>query len=88
MIPAYVFLVDGFLINQYDAASAIGLAHSIFGIVAEALGIWLVAEWAFIKLSSKYCAGRRHIMKVTIILWSVALGLGFLYWVLHFFYGL
>jgi len=63
--------------------SLIAVAHGIFGALAEVLGILLVVSWG-LRRSTERCVGKRKAMRVTLVLWVVALLLGiFLYAVLY-----
>jgi uncharacterized membrane protein YozB (DUF420 family) len=54
---------------------ALSVIHGILGIVALALGIWIVAAWR-LRTSLQHCAPKRKIMRVTIIAWLTAIALG------------
>jgi len=53
------------------------LTHGILGGVAEILGVFLVAAWGLQK-NVQSCIKRKMIMRITIILWLIALVLGIL----------
>lgn len=53
--------------------------HGILGAVAEILGIVLVISWG-LRSSTKNCARKKRLMRVTFILWLLALLLGILYY--------
>jgi hypothetical protein len=54
--------------EEFDVVALAGIVHSIFGIVAVVLGIWLVGMWAYVQSSeTRYCAGK------ILVLWLLAL---------------
>lgn len=55
----------------------VSLTHGILGGTAEILGVFLVAAWGLQK-TVQSCVRRKMIMRVTIVLWLLALVLGFL----------
>ena len=57
--------------------NSISLIHGILGGIAEVLGIFLVVVWG-LQRNIKACVRRRMLMRVTIVLWLVALILGIL----------
>jgi hypothetical protein len=74
--------------EEFDVVALAGIVHSIFGIVAVVLGIWLVGMWAYVQSSeTRYCAERKKLMWKILVLWLIALGLGALYYVLHISLG-
>jgi hypothetical protein len=74
--------------EEFDVVALAGIVHSIFGIVAVVLGIWLVGMWAYVQSSeTRYCAERKELMWKILVLWLIALGLGALYYVLHISLG-
>lgn len=62
--------------NPLGKFSLAVLGHAIIGGLAEILGIWLVASWHF-QSSTKKCSTRKKIMLLTLVLWLVAILLGF-----------
>ena len=63
--------------------SLTAVAHGILGALAEVLGILLVVSWGLRK-DTQRCVGKRKVMRVTLVLWVVALLLGiFLYAALY-----
>jgi len=78
MIPSFVIgFIPYFLTNISDAVSIIAIVHGAMGILAEVLGIFIVTSWRLQK-SLQYCAPRKKLMRVTLILWLTALFLGVL----------
>jgi hypothetical protein len=74
--------------EEFDVVALAGIVHSIFGIVAVVLGIWLVGMWAYVQSSkTRYCEERKKLMRKILVLWLIALGLGALYYVLHISLG-
>lgn len=53
------------------------ILHGILGAVAEILGIYIVVVWGLRK-STQQCIRKRTAMRITLILWLVALFSGFL----------
>ncbi|UCH38086.1 MAG: hypothetical protein JSV76_02685, partial [Candidatus Bathyarchaeota archaeon] len=56
------------------------LIHSIAGIFAEVLGVFLVAEWRFRPPPYVVCARRKRVMKPLIALWVFALLSGVIFY--------
>jgi uncharacterized membrane protein YozB (DUF420 family) len=78
MIPSFVIgFIPYFSTNISDAVSIIAIVHGAAGILAEVLGVWIVTFWRLRK-SLQYCAPRKKLMRVTLILWLTALFLGVL----------
>jgi len=78
MIPSFVSgFIPYFSTNISDAVSIIAIVHGAAGILAEVLGVWLVTFWRLRK-SLQYCAPKKKLMRVTLILWLTALFLGVL----------
>jgi hypothetical protein len=69
--PSLVNVVGESLIG-FDLVALMGIVHSIFGVAAVILGIWLVGwlveVWAYVQSSeTRYCAGK------ILVLWLLAL---------------
>jgi hypothetical protein len=65
--PSLVNVVGESLIG-FDLVALMGIVHSIFGVAAVILGIWLVEVWAYVQSSeTRYCAGK------ILVLWLLAL---------------
>jgi uncharacterized membrane protein YozB (DUF420 family) len=79
MGPSFVNLFRDEIPNL-EPVALLGLIHGIVGAIAELLGIWLVATWAYVRSDTKYCAGKRELMRLIFAFWVVALALGFLYY--------
>lgn len=78
MIPSFVSgFIPYFSTNISDAVSIIAIVHGVAGILAEVLGVWIVTSWRLRK-SLQYCAPKKKLMRVTLILWLTALFLGVL----------
>ena len=86
MGPSLIYLLRE-EIPVLDSVAFVGLFHGIVGAVAEFLGIWLVGTWAYVQSETKYCVKRKKLMRTILAFWIVALGLGFLYYVLHIMWG-
>jgi len=83
MGPTLVFVVLGLEVNFFDPGSFIAIAHAIIGTLAEAFGIWIVFKWSFADTETKECWRHKHLMKWTMILWLIAIAIGFLYYWWH-----
>jgi hypothetical protein len=86
MGPSLIYLLRE-EIPVLDSIAFVGLFHGIVGAVAEFLGIWLVGTWAYVQSETKYCIKRKKLMRTILVFWVVALGFGFLYYVLHIVWG-
>lgn len=86
MGPSLIYLLRE-EIPVFDSVAFVGLFHGIVGAVAEFLGIWLVGTWAYLQSETKYCVKRKKLMRTILAFWVVALGLGFLYYILHIVWG-
>jgi hypothetical protein len=70
-----------------NMVTLLGMAHGVLGASAEFLGVWLVGMWAYVWSETKYCQIRRKWMWRITIFWLFALGLGYVYYVLHIVWG-
>jgi hypothetical protein len=86
MGPALVSIVRGGL-SGLDAVTLLGMIHGVVGAPAVFLGVWLVGMWAYVWSDTKYCAVRKKWMWRIMMLWIAALGLGYVYYVLHIVLG-
>jgi uncharacterized membrane protein YozB (DUF420 family) len=78
MIPSFVSgFIPYFSTNISDTVSIIAIVHGAAGILAEVLGVWIVTSLRLRK-SLQYCAPRKKLMRITLILWLIALFLGVL----------
>jgi len=67
----------------FEMPVIISLIHVASGLVAVALGIWLVASWHF-KTDLKTCFSKKKIMGPTFVLWIVSSLLGiFMYFIFY-----
>ncbi|MCX8153517.1 MAG: hypothetical protein N3E52_03680 [Candidatus Bathyarchaeota archaeon] len=75
MVPSFtaLFISPTNLIDIFVVAI---LAHAFTGAVADALGIWLVASWRP-REDMQACFAKKRVMRVTTVLWLIALLLGF-----------
>jgi hypothetical protein len=80
MIPSFAAIGSA---NLAATISTIASVHGITGIIAEVFGVWIVASWR-LRASLQYCAPKKNLMRLTLILWLVALFLGILLY-LHFY---
>lgn len=59
------------------------LVHSSIGLIALILGVWLVASW-HLRSSFADCFRNKRLMRLTTVLWLIALMIGFLlYYILY-----
>jgi hypothetical protein len=80
MIPSFRVIASG----EFPAlVSAVTYVHGIAGVLAELLGVWIVVTWR-LRTSLQYCAPKKKLMLLTLILWLTALVLGILLY-LHFY---
>jgi hypothetical protein len=86
MGPSLIYLLR-VEIPVLDPVALVGLFHGIIGAVAEFLGIWLVGTWAYVQEETKYCVQRKKLMRIILAFWVLALGAGFLYYLLHIVWG-
>jgi len=80
MIPSFGAITSG---NFSAVVSAITYVHGITGILAEVFGAWIVASWR-LRTSLQYCAPKKKLMRITLILWLTTLLVGILLY-LHFY---
>jgi len=50
--------------------------HAVLGTLVEILGIYLVLRWVLHRIDTKFCFGRKLLMKITFVLWLAELLLG------------
>lgn len=86
MIPSFVLaVVPDFIIPQpLLLVSLVGLIHGVAGLVAIALGLYLVVAWRF-RVDVSGCFGRKKIMPIALSVWVLALILGIVLYAI--FYG-
>gem|GEM_PF-1054052 len=61
----------------------LALVHTVAGVVAFLLGIVLVVNWR-LRADLKPCFAKKQLMRVTIVIWMIALMLGVvLYWLFY-----
>ena len=82
MGPALVRIVEEGA-SKLDAVALLGITHGVVGAAAGFLGIWLVGMWVYVGTETKYCIMKKKWMWKIVILWTVSLGLGYAYYVLH-----
>jgi hypothetical protein len=68
-----VFIVS----NALDRLSVVTVVHVVFGTTAETLAVAIVAFW-HLRRSTQGCVRKRKLMKVTLVLWVLALLWGIL----------
>jgi hypothetical protein len=80
MIPSFRLIASG----EYPAlVSTITYVHGIAGVIAEVFGVWIIVTWR-LRTSIQYCAPKKKLMLLTLILWLTAVLLGILLY-LHFY---
>jgi membrane-associated HD superfamily phosphohydrolase len=86
MIPAFVLVIapEYIIPAPLGLVSAVGLMHGVTGILAIALGIWLVGAWHFSE-DVKGCYSRKKFMLGTFIIWVIGLIFGIVLYA--YFYG-
>ena len=80
MFPSFRAIMTG---DVPILISTITSIHGVLGIVAEVLGIWIVASWR-LRTSLQYCMPKKKWMLLTIISWLTAIILGVIIY-LHFY---
>ena len=70
--------------QPFHEYSLIALAHAATGLIALIMGTVIVASWK-LQSSPKGCVRRKMAMRVTIVLWTIALVLGI--WFYTILYG-
>jgi uncharacterized membrane protein YozB (DUF420 family) len=87
MLPSFVLGVIPLIFDGASFALAmVASFHGIMGIIAAVLGVWIVTSWR-LRASLQYCGGsapKKKLMRLTLILWVIALLLGILLY-LHFY---
>jgi uncharacterized membrane protein YozB (DUF420 family) len=81
MGPSLAGFSDFLQIEPLAYVSVITLLHAGFGSAAMILAIWIVASWR-LRSSTEGCMQRKNTMRITIVLWTIALLLGI--WVYTF----
>jgi uncharacterized membrane protein YozB (DUF420 family) len=81
MGPAFLSLGQNGLFNHPGRLYYVTLVHAGLGGTALVLGVFLVASW-HLKASIQECMRRKKIMRLTFILWILALILGILLYML------
>jgi len=81
MGPAFLSLGQNGLFDHPGRLYFVTLVHAGLGGTALALGVFLVASWR-LQASAQNCMRRRKIMRLTFVLWVLALILGILLYVL------
>lgn len=82
MGPAFL-RVAGEGVGSLNGVALFGMIHGILGAVAWSLGIWLTVFWAHLGSETGFCATKKKWMMRILALWIIALGLGYIYYVLH-----
>ena len=81
-----IFGLRQFIIEKPTNILAIStIVHAGFGTIAEVFGISIVFPW-LIKPLTKNCVKKKGIMRLTVIVWLIALFSGFLEYVILYIY--
>ena len=80
MIPSYINFLPLIAEGALGAVFIIALVHGIIGILTTVLAVWIVASWR-LRQSLKYCAPKKNAMRVTLMLWVLAVILAVLLYV-------
>jgi uncharacterized membrane protein YozB (DUF420 family) len=82
MGPAFYNVVkEG--VGSLDGVALFGMAHGILGTVALSLGLWLTVVWVYLESKVGFCAMNKKWMMRILALWIIALGFGYVYYVIH-----
>lgn len=77
MLPSFVLGIIPFAASSpTDATVLLSFVHAATGIIAPVLAIWIIATWRLRK-SIEYCTPKKKLMKVTFVVWLIALLSGF-----------
>jgi len=79
MIPSFVIYFSLLTRDITSPGVIVTWFHAIVGILADILGIYIVAEWRFQPPPQMACTRRKGLMKPLLALWLLALftGIGF-----------
>jgi uncharacterized membrane protein YozB (DUF420 family) len=81
MGPSLLALEPSIVISPLNRISIVAIVHGTLGGVTEILGIWIVGSWHG-RRSTQSCARKKWIMRVTWVMWLIALVLGMLLYAL------
>jgi len=77
MVPSFSSGLTPYILENFaKPISVISIFHGITGLLAWLLGIWIVAAW-HLSLSTQACYRKKVAMQITLVLWLIALILGF-----------
>ncbi len=71
MIPALAYFYQ-----TEPSIYPISVVHGVSGGIALILGAWITGLWAYKGSSTRRCTGKRSLMVLTLVFWSISLGLG------------
>lgn len=78
MIPSFYSGLTPYILENFaKPTSLISIFHGITGLLAWLLGIWIVAVW-HLSPSTQACYRKKVAMRFTLVLWLIALILGFI----------
>jgi uncharacterized membrane protein YozB (DUF420 family) len=84
MGPSLVSLTADLFAGLSLVASLIVLIHAALGSIVLILGIWIVGSWR-LRSNVQPCVRKKHVMRITIVLWIITLLLGvYVYALLYF----
>ncbi|MGB9853537.1 MAG: hypothetical protein ACPLRY_01830 [Candidatus Bathyarchaeales archaeon] len=77
MIPSFSSGLTPYILENFaKPISLISFFHGITGLLAWLLGIWIVVVW-HLSPSTQACYRKKSAMRITLVLWLIALILGF-----------
>jgi len=77
MIPSFSLGLTPYILENFaKPISIISISHGVIGLLAWLLGIWIVAAW-HLSPSTQACYRKKFAMRFTLVLWLIALILGF-----------
>jgi len=82
MVPVFISELGHFIGELSEPIVALTIAHSVLGVVAEILTIYLVLRWAIHRFDIKRCVTKLG-MRLTFYVWITALFSGILIFVSH-----
>jgi uncharacterized membrane protein YozB (DUF420 family) len=83
MWPNFLSMREFLTTNISERFSLVTIGHAVFGASAEILAILVIALWG-LRSSAQNCFKYKKLMRLTFVLWMIALGLGILFYVLAY----
>ncbi len=81
MGPSFISFSSSVIAQPSARLSIVTLAHIILGGLSIVFSVWLVAAW-HLQSSTEGCVRRKPMMRITITLWTIALIVGILLYML------